>query len=120
MEYKINKQRCTGCQLCVRKCPGSTRIGADGKAEIISQEKLEQCGGEGICQFGAIEATGKKQEREKFKTEEKTDVSRESGIGKGQGFGQGRGFGRGRGRGLGIGPRDGRGRGMGGGGRRRW
>jgi len=27
----------------------------DGKAEVVDQEKLEQCGGESVCPFGAIE-----------------------------------------------------------------
>ncbi len=57
MEYKINKLKCTGCQVCVRVCPGATKIGEDGKAEIIDQEKLEKCGGGSVCPMGAIEGT---------------------------------------------------------------
>lgn len=45
------------------KCPEATKIGADGKAEIISQEKLEQCGGETVCPFGAIEKEGEKKRK---------------------------------------------------------
>ena len=55
MIYKINKQKCLGCQVCVQSCPGATKMDQDGKAEIINQEKLEQCGGESICPIGAIE-----------------------------------------------------------------
>ncbi len=52
---KINKEKCIGCQVCLQTCPGATKIGADGKAEIIDQKKLEECGGEEVCPFGAIE-----------------------------------------------------------------
>ena len=55
MEYKINKEKCTGCQACLQTCPGATKIGEDGKAEIVDQDKLEECGGENVCPFGAIE-----------------------------------------------------------------
>jgi ferredoxin len=54
-KYKINKEKCVGCQACVQICPEAIKIGPDGKAEIIDQEKLEKCGGESICQLGAIE-----------------------------------------------------------------
>ncbi|OYT53436.1 MAG: (4Fe-4S)-binding protein [Candidatus Altiarchaeales archaeon ex4484_2] len=102
MEYRINKQKCTGCQACARRCPQAIKVAGDGKAEIISQLKLEQCGGETICPFNAIEGIGAGDTQEG-----NIDTSR------------GGGAGRGRGRGLGIGPREGRGRGRGGGGRRR-
>ena len=29
-------------------------MGKDGKAEIIDQKKLKQCGGEKVCSMGAI------------------------------------------------------------------
>jgi len=54
-KFKINKQKCIGCRICLQVCPGATEIGEDGKAEIINQEKLEQCGGESVCPVGAIE-----------------------------------------------------------------
>jgi len=53
--YKVNKEKCIGCGLCVAECPGATEIKEDGKAEVIDSEKLEQCGGEKICPQGAIE-----------------------------------------------------------------
>ena len=53
--YKVNKEKCIGCQACVAACPDGIKTGEDGKAEIIEQEKLEQCGGENICSVGAIE-----------------------------------------------------------------
>jgi len=108
--YKVNKQKCTGCQTCFQACPGATKIGADDKAEVVDQEKLEQCGGENVCPLGAIEKIIPPQ-----------PTSQTSPSYQPQPFGgrrMGRGMGAGRGRGLGIGPRDGRGQGRGGGGRR--
>ena len=55
MPYRINKQKCIGCRICIMNCPGATKIGADGKAEIIDKKKLEACGGESVCPIGAIE-----------------------------------------------------------------
>ncbi len=52
---KINKEKCINCGVCVQSCPGATEIGDDGKARIIDQEKLKECGGESVCPFGAIE-----------------------------------------------------------------
>ena len=40
--YKINKEKCIGCGLCVAECPDGTELGEDGKAKILSQEKLEK------------------------------------------------------------------------------
>jgi ferredoxin len=110
MKYKVDKEKCIGCQACITNCPGATKIGEDGKAEVVDQEKLEKCGGEGICPVRAIE-----------KINEKGEIGQQTtpyGPGFGRRFGQGRGLGRGMGRGLGRGPRDGRGGGRGGGGRR--
>ena len=56
MIYKVNKQKCAGCQMCLQTCPGAIEIDDDGRAEIVDQNKLEQCGGEDICPNGAIES----------------------------------------------------------------
>jgi len=37
---KINKEKCIGCGLCVSICEKVFKMGADGKAKVISQEKL--------------------------------------------------------------------------------
>ena len=61
--YRVNKQKCAGCQVCVASCPGAIKIGSDGKAEVVDQEKLESCGGTSVCPMGAIEVvkeSGKK------------------------------------------------------------
>ncbi len=53
--YKVNKEKCIGCGLCVVECPGATELEEDGNAKVIDQEKLEKCGGEKVCPYGAIE-----------------------------------------------------------------
>ncbi len=105
--YKVNKQNCTGCQVCVQTCPGATRIGADGKAEVVDQKKLEACGGEKVCPFGAIEKIEGEYDElgDSDQPSVKTDIS-SNGVflgrrrvrgGKGIGLRGGRGKGRGRG-----------------------
>lgn len=54
-EYKVNKEKCIGCGVCVVTCEGSTELEEDGKAKVIDSEKLEKCGGESVCLYGAIE-----------------------------------------------------------------
>ena len=53
--FKIDKEKCLGCGLCTADCPGSTELGEDGKAKVIDQKKLEECGGGKVCPYGAIE-----------------------------------------------------------------
>ncbi len=53
--FRINKEKCIGCGLCVSDCPGGTELEDDGKAKVIDQNKLEECGGEKVCPYGAIE-----------------------------------------------------------------
>ncbi len=59
VKYRVNKKKCLGCGICVNSCPGGTRIGADGKSEVIDSEKLDKCGGEKVCPMGAIEKVSK-------------------------------------------------------------
>lgn len=53
--YKVNKEKCLGCGSCSLACPEGTELGADGKAKVISSAKVEECGGVGLCPYGAIE-----------------------------------------------------------------
>ena len=65
MNYKVNKEKCIGCGVCVAVCPGGTELKEVGKAEVIDSKKLAECGGESVCPVGAIE---------KNKKSEKTDI----------------------------------------------
>ena len=108
--YKVNKQRCVGCQICLQACPGATRIGDDGKAEVIDQEKLEKCGGEKVCPIGAIEKVSSGEEGQSESKFSSTPPSEPPATPPANfpfagGRGMGRGLGRGMGRGLGRGPR---------------
>lgn len=38
-------------------CDGGTKLGTDGKAEVVDEAKLEKCKGETVCPYGAIEKT---------------------------------------------------------------
>ncbi len=58
MTYKIDKEKCISCGICVVDCPGATELEEDGKAKIIDQKKLEECGGEKVCPYEAIEKNG--------------------------------------------------------------
>ena len=60
MTYKVNKEKCIGCGLCVADCPGGTEMADDGKAKVTDQEKLKECGGKKVCPYGAIEEEGSK------------------------------------------------------------
>jgi ferredoxin len=53
-KYKIDKDKCIGCGLCVAQCDGGTELGDDGKAKVIDSDKLEKCDGENVCPYGAI------------------------------------------------------------------
>lgn len=54
-KYKVNKEKCIGCGICVAASDGGTTLEDDGKAKIIDSEKVEKAGGESICPYGAIE-----------------------------------------------------------------
>lgn len=54
-KYQVNKEKCMGCGVCVATCEGATELEDDGKAKVIDSKKLEQCGGEEVCPYGAIE-----------------------------------------------------------------
>ncbi len=106
-KYRVNKGKCIGCGACIARCPGATRIGKDGKAEIVDQRKLEACGGENVCPFGAIERVQKKEESLQSQSSLNPYVSFPPfygppfggrGLGRGRGHGRLKGMGKSRGR----------------------
>lgn len=96
--FKVDKEKCVGCGVCVNVCPVGA-ISMDEDKAVINNQCVDcgQC--VQVCPQGAIQ----------------------SGDESPQNFNQGQmfpGSGLGTGRGLGRDPRDGRGGGKGGGGRR--
>lgn len=55
LEYYIDPELCTGCGLCVRRCPDDAIIGEKRHAHYIATEKCINCGTcRQFCPFGAI------------------------------------------------------------------
>lgn len=112
--FKVDKEKCTGCSVCIEVCPVQAILMIDSKAEI-NVDKCIDCGRcAQVCPQGAISSNTVSQQI--FPTNQ-GQMFPDSDFG--LGAGGGRGLGRGKGRGLGRGPRDGRGGGRGGGGRGR-
>ncbi len=56
LTYEINKDKCTGCTLCARKCPVSCIEGTVKNPHVINQELCIKCGNcYSVCRFGAVE-----------------------------------------------------------------
>jgi ferredoxin len=53
-KYKIDREKCIGCGVCVATCDGATELDEEGKARIVDEEKLEKCKGETVCPYEAI------------------------------------------------------------------
>jgi NAD-dependent dihydropyrimidine dehydrogenase PreA subunit len=109
--FTIDKEKCTGCAICIDYCPVGAIVMKGDKAEINYQ--CIDCGKcVDMCPKGAISLVQEQEPKQRYFSQDQ-----------GQMYGgfnfniRGRGLGRGMGRGLGRGPRDGRGRGRGGKGR---
>lgn len=56
LTYEINKDKCTGCTLCARKCPAHCIDGTVKNPHVINQELCIKCGNcFSVCRFGAVE-----------------------------------------------------------------
>jgi NADP-reducing hydrogenase subunit HndC len=56
IRYRISEDKCTGCTLCMRRCPQGAIVGERRKLHWIQQEKCIKCGlCYDSCSFGAVE-----------------------------------------------------------------
>ena len=110
--FKVDKEKCVGCGVCVEVCPAQAITMDKGKAVISNQ--CVDCGRcvQACPQEAILPGSGSPQQ---IPSSNQGQMSSGSDFGMGS---SGRGLGRGMGKGLGRGPRDGRGGGRGGGGRR--
>ena len=54
-DYKVNKEKCISCGACIAACPDGMEWEDDGKSKVKNSEKVEECGGETLCPYNAIE-----------------------------------------------------------------
>ncbi len=53
--FYIDVNKCTGCTLCIRKCPTNAIIGVPKNVHYILDDKCIGCGNcQEVCKFGAI------------------------------------------------------------------
>ncbi|XOA43195.1 MAG: ATP-binding protein [Candidatus Nealsonbacteria bacterium] len=55
LKFKVNKEKCISCGVCIAVCPEGADWNEDGKSKIIDSEEIEKCGGETVCPYEAIE-----------------------------------------------------------------
>jgi len=54
--YRVNAAKCTGCQLCAKRCPVSAVSGAPKQTHVIDQKTCIKCGiCYDACNFDALE-----------------------------------------------------------------
>jgi len=54
--YLISAERCTGCMVCLKKCPEDAITGSARQTHFINQDKCNNCGVcYDVCKFSAID-----------------------------------------------------------------
>jgi NADH:ubiquinone oxidoreductase subunit F (NADH-binding) len=54
--YVISAERCTGCMVCLKKCPEDAITGSAREPHLINQDKCTRCGiCYEVCKFSAID-----------------------------------------------------------------
>jgi ferredoxin len=58
VHYDIDKEKCTGCHACVRRCPVEAITGEAKKPHTLDQAKCVKCSAcYEVCRFGAVVRT---------------------------------------------------------------
>ena len=56
IEYRIDAEKCTGCQACIRPCPTDAISGEKKSVHVIDESKCIRCGiCYEVCKFDAVE-----------------------------------------------------------------
>ncbi len=53
-KYKVDKDKCIACGVCISTCPEGLDWDEDGKSKVINSEEVEKGGGETLCPYEAI------------------------------------------------------------------
>lgn len=55
IQYSIDPERCTGCQACVKACPGGAISGEKKEPQVIDQDRCIKCGAcSEVCKIEAV------------------------------------------------------------------
>jgi Pyruvate/2-oxoacid:ferredoxin oxidoreductase delta subunit len=58
IQYRIDAHACTGCMLCLKKCPSGAIRGERKKPHVIDSSRCIKCGVcSEVCRYGAVVVT---------------------------------------------------------------
>lgn len=55
MPFRVNEEKCMGCQFCIGVCPEGIGQDEDGNMKVIDSDKIKACGVTNVCPQDAIE-----------------------------------------------------------------